>query len=321
MSNAYRLSVLEASSSLCPPGDANASLHLDTPTRSLLIDAGGNVPSLLEQHGRDFRELTDIIITHEHLDHTYGLPFLSHCFYSEPHSVRCWAPPETVSVLRDVIQAHGLEAPDRYLDIDFRELNPEEIHQIDLLPEVETWVHPTEHSPSSIGVSFRRSDRSLTYSGDSASSNVLFALPFTPNILIHECQAAGPYASYFEEVHATARSVSRLAGGVGSRVLVPAEPCAVKPGRKDRRPISKAAQIALKALRMAVDEAGSVPPVSNHIPTNLKTVDFELWRRYAYQLGISAGEVRAQQRAFKRSAETLVADEFVGMWHGQCWPI
>ncbi len=221
MSSAYRLSVLGASSSLCPPGDANASLHLDTPTRSLLIDAGGNVPKLLEQHGRDFRELTDIIITHEHLDHTYGLPFLSHCFYSEPHSVRCWAPPETVSVLRDVIQAHGLEASDRYLQIDFQELDPNTVHPVDILPEVETWVHPTEHNPSCIGVSFRRSDRSLAYSGDTASTDVLFDLPFTPDILIHDCQATAPYARYFEEVHATARSVGRLARELGSRVLVP----------------------------------------------------------------------------------------------------
>jgi hypothetical protein len=84
--------------------------------------------------------------------------------------------------------------------------------------------------------------------------------------------------------------------------------------------LTKAAKIALSALREAIDETGAVPQASNHIPANVKCVSVEQgWRNYAYNRGISAGDKRAQQLAFKRAVEALVADKHVGCWNGQAW--
>jgi hypothetical protein len=105
-------------------------------------------------------------------------------------------------------------------------------------------------------------------------------------------------------------------------VLVPSDesPSSAKTRRGAR--LTKGAQIAQKALRIALDEAGTVPPSSNHIPTNTRTVSLELWRKYAYGLGISGSdEARARQLAFRRSSESLFAASLVGTWQGQCWPI
>ena len=105
-------------------------------------------------------------------------------------------------------------------------------------------------------------------------------------------------------------------------VLVPAEGSpAAATARKGGR-LTKGAQIAQRALRKALDEAGSVPPTSNHIPANTPTVSLELWRKYAYGLGISGSdEARARQLAFSRSSEALFAASLVGTWQGQCWSV
>jgi RecA/RadA recombinase len=104
-------------------------------------------------------------------------------------------------------------------------------------------------------------------------------------------------------------------------VLVPADKPTPSTTKKGGR-LTKGAQIALKALRMAVNEAGTIPPTSNHIPDSTKTVSLNLWRGYAYQLGISGSdEARARQLAFKRSAEALIASNLAGTWNEQCWPI
>jgi hypothetical protein len=94
---------------------------------------------------------------------------------------------------------------------------------------------------------------------------------------------------------------------------------AAKPEKAPAR-LPKAAKIALDALRMALDELGAVPEASNHIPANTRTVSIENWRKYAYAKGISAGEERAKQQAFRRATESLIANQHVAVWNEQVWP-
>jgi AAA domain len=83
--------------------------------------------------------------------------------------------------------------------------------------------------------------------------------------------------------------------------------------------LPKAAQIALRALKEAIDEVGTVPPASNHIPPKVKTVTIEQWRDYAYRRGISTGEDRAKQQAFKRASEQLISGQHAAVWNGLVW--
>jgi hypothetical protein len=45
--------------------------------------------------------------------------------------------------------------------------------------------------------------------------------------------------------------------------------------------LTKGAKIAMSALRDAIDECGEVPPAASHIPTGVKAVKIETWRRSA----------------------------------------
>jgi hypothetical protein len=83
--------------------------------------------------------------------------------------------------------------------------------------------------------------------------------------------------------------------------------------------LPKAAQIALRALGEAVEECGELPPASNHIPPKVKTVTEDQWLQYAYRRGISTGEERAKQQAFKRAHDYLIASQHVGEWDSQVW--
>jgi AAA domain len=84
-----------------------------------------------------------------------------------------------------------------------------------------------------------------------------------------------------------------------------------------RLPVS--AKTALRALRQAIAELGTVPPASNHIPANVRTVTVGQWRDYAYRNGISDGEQRAKEKAFKRAFERLIDDEMVIAWNDAVW--
>ena len=84
--------------------------------------------------------------------------------------------------------------------------------------------------------------------------------------------------------------------------------------------LTKAAQNALRALENALGDRGEVPPASNHIPAGVRTVNVEIWREYAYSMGISASdEPRAKQTAFRRGSEALIASKTVAVWEPHVW--
>jgi hypothetical protein len=85
------------------------------------------------------------------------------------------------------------------------------------------------------------------------------------------------------------------------------------------RRIPKASVIALRALNEAVLECGEPAPASNHIPPNVRVTTIDRWRDYSYRRGISTGEDRARQKAFKNATEYLIGSGDVGVWNGQVW--
>jgi hypothetical protein len=104
---------------------------------------------------------------------------------------------------------------------------------------------------------------------------------------------------------------------VSSCVIVPVEGTAVSESKPAK--LSNAAQIALRALAEAIDEQGMVPPASRHIPAGMKTVRIQAWRQQAYLRGISTGEQRAREQAFKRGSDQLIKTNRVGVWDEQVW--
>jgi hypothetical protein len=90
---------------------------------------------------------------------------------------------------------------------------------------------------------------------------------------------------------------------------------APKTAKASRPP--KAVTVALRALREALDSFGAIPLASNYIPPHTKTVDTEHWLTFAYKFGISTGEERAQQQAFKRAFEHLTSSGEVALGMGR----
>ena len=66
---------------------------------------------------------------------------------------------------------------------------------------------------------------------------------------------------------------------ITSCVVVEIDGSCVKVPKRGKS-LSKSAQIALKALQIAVTKAGEVPFASNYIPSNVRIVSVGLWREY-----------------------------------------
>jgi hypothetical protein len=104
-----------------------------------------------------------------------------------------------------------------------------------------------------------------------------------------------------------------------SCVIEPVENAVVSNKDRKKKRMPNAAMIALDALMDAISELGEPAPASNHIPANVRVVSLRHWRDFSYRRGISDGEVRAKQQAFKRAKEYLIAAKQVSMWDDHVW--
>lgn len=106
---------------------------------------------------------------------------------------------------------------------------------------------------------------------------------------------------------------------VTSCVITASDEAPVAKGKRSPK-LAPSIQVALDAVRAAIADAGTEPPTSNHVPTSVKVVPIELWRKYAYQRGI-AESPEARQKAFKRAVDTLSAKGLVGTFDGSVWVV
>jgi AAA domain len=104
---------------------------------------------------------------------------------------------------------------------------------------------------------------------------------------------------------------------VTSLVVLPSE---IKLTGTGGKKIKGAKKVALDILRKAIDEAGEIPPASNHIPPGTRTISMETWRRYAYAGSITKSDnPDTKQKAFVRAAQDLQEAQLIGKWGDLVW--
>ena len=92
--------------------------------------------------------------------------------------------------------------------------------------------------------------------------------------------------------------------------------------QKQERKIKGAKKVVFDLLRKAIEEAGSLPPETNNVPPNTRTVSVEMWRAYAYQGTITdSDKPDTRQKAFVRAVRDLQAANLVGVWGEHAWII
>jgi hypothetical protein len=107
----------------------------------------------------------------------------------------------------------------------------------------------------------------------------------------------------------------------GEFSLVPRLDGTVRQGKTKPRKLPKNADLALSALKYALDQVGAIPPASNHIPANVKCVTVQQWREYSYMRS-GADKPDTKLKAFVRGCDYLSADDggkIVAIWGAYAW--
>jgi ribonuclease BN (tRNA processing enzyme) len=178
----------------------------------VLLDCGPGAVQGLARFDVPWPTLTDLVITHFHVDHIGGLPglffALKHGFLptrSEP-PLDVWGPLGTVRLFEGLATALGPFVLDPGFAVRLHEVAPGD--EVELTGGTRLLTHKTPHTDESLGLRLEADDRVVGYTGDTGPSDTLGRFMRGADVLVCECSLRD------EEVgdnHLSPSRVARLA--------------------------------------------------------------------------------------------------------------
>jgi len=192
----------------------------------MLVDCGAIVYQALLKTNIPPDAITDLFITHAHIDHLGGLPSLLECLRlaGRRAPLRLWALPETLEVVNDLLRAFAFEIPlPLSYDVSIHRLEGDGI--CPPIGDIAFAFTPVQHSIPTAGLrlSFPRGAKrawTVVYSSDTKPTRNLETFAQNCDLLILECTYLNSKSSLAERVgHMTAGQAGQLAQNANARAL------------------------------------------------------------------------------------------------------
>ncbi len=174
----------------------NTYLVLKGVRESILIDCGGNPIGRLQRAGVSLDTLSSIILTHNHPDHTYGLPILLMGLWllgrTEPLII--YAPASTIVTMKTIMQAYNWADWPHFYPVEFKAI-PDTLGAAVLeSEEFSVSAAPGNHFVPVVGlrVTHRSTGYTLMYTSDTEPTDSFKQLAHGVNLLLHEVAGASP---------------------------------------------------------------------------------------------------------------------------------
>lgn len=211
--------------------------------RVIVVDCGNGVAKQLTAAGLSPRDMTDLLITHHHVDHSADLGYLPMTAWIEGRTDRIsvYGPPPTVGALDSILDGYAEDLAKRTRSTGRPPFRPLVQAQDILAPgvvfedeNVRVTAAFVDHPPFEIALGYRidAHGRSVVISGDTAPSENLVALATGADVLVHEVvhpaglaglqesTNAATIADHMRNNHTMVEDLGALAARAGVRTLV-----------------------------------------------------------------------------------------------------
>lgn len=165
--------------------------------RMVVIDCGNGVTKQLANAGLSARDLTHLLVTHHHVDHSADLGYLPMSSWIEGRtdSIQVYGPPPTVGALDSILTGYAEDIDKRTQSTGRPQFRPmiraADITEPGLVFEengLRVSCAFVDHPPFEIALGYRLDygERSVVISGDTAPSENLVRLAQGADVLVHE---------------------------------------------------------------------------------------------------------------------------------------
>lgn len=199
---------------------SNTSILVQSDTYSVLVDCSGNVWGNLLRSGMDPLKLDAVIITHGHVDHTYGIPSLVEVLKLQGRQdpLRLYVQKHAQPRIQAILEAFDLTTRQGCFPIIIIPI-PHEPISFFLEQGLTISAFPLQHVIPNMGLKFRTDHHTIAYVCDTQPFKSLSGFIDTTDLLVHECiscyalREPTPWHSLAKDAGILAQSVkaSRLA--------------------------------------------------------------------------------------------------------------
>ena len=202
----------------------NMSFLLVRNGRALLVDCPGGAFIKIRKLGVDPRSVGQIVVTHIHPDHIYGLPAFIHSLMLEEGAVVLWGSAETVEFCGRLLDLFGLREKKIRRRVEFRVLASGGAAELEPGLAVSALSVPHHSSSLAFRLALASEGKTIAYSGDTPAHPPFFAWAGGSDVLIHDCSVPSRFFLDFPALagmHTNALELGRLSERAGCRLLIP----------------------------------------------------------------------------------------------------
>ena len=216
-----KITFLGTSSSIPTPTRDNTSFILTHKNQHFLIDCPGSISHKLLQTGLDFTKIKNIIITHHHPDHLYGIISLIHTQAFRNKNLNIFSNGPSIKIIKKLIKIFELDKV-CYPSINY--FNVYKKPSFIELPDIKIQAIKNLHCKNSFGIKIFVDKKSFFYSSDTAFSRKTLKSAGKVELIIHDCTAS---KSFFEthpslyKMHTCAQDLADYLENKSNITLIP----------------------------------------------------------------------------------------------------
>ena len=214
-----RLIILGSSAAVSDAEHDNTHFVLQGDNSVVLVDCGSNPIVKLRRFGIQYDQLTDMILTHFHPDHVYGVPMLlMHMWLlGRRKPLRVHGLPHCLERTEDLMSAFLWDEWPQFFPVAFHRISSREGQPVIDNEDFRVSSWPVQHySVPTIGlrIESKESGKIVGYSCDTAPVRNVMRLANRADMLIHEATGEDP------EGHSSALQAGEIASEAGVKRLV-----------------------------------------------------------------------------------------------------
>ena len=198
----------------------NTSLALQVPGEIILIDCPGSMTAKLDRSGFNFRTVSKILLTHDHIDHIYGLPSLIHSLPGKRERIELYGSPPTLSTVEAVLRDMRIFHARNYPPVDLVPIDPQRDIPVFRCGEICCYAARACHGRDAVAFRFETSEGSFVYCPDTGPSPEISQWSRGADRIFHDTNAPHRFKPEIGEHHSSAREAAEVAAEAGVDVLV-----------------------------------------------------------------------------------------------------
>lgn len=214
-----RLIVLGSASAVSDADHDNTHFLLQGEHSVVLVDCGSNPVVKLRRFGIHYNQLTDMILTHFHPDHVYGVPILlMHMWLlGRTKPLRVYGFHHCLQRTEDLMSAFSWQDWPQFFPVAFHRIPDREEQLVLDNPDFRITSWPVSHyniPTMGMRIESKASGKVIGYSCDTAPVPNVARLGHNADLLLHEAAGEDPYG------HSSAAQAGEIAAEAQSKRLV-----------------------------------------------------------------------------------------------------